>query len=213
MSQSRLGELVGRSASTVRSWEKDNSTPTDPEVLDALVAVLGVDQRTLYDKAGVEVPAEDAGPTVEQALATLFPDGSERGSDETHLSDEQAELRSAVTGEGSEVDVGEPEADEPQAGRATSPPYEPVSSLTATPSSAEPAFKAPPEPYSVSRATPPIAEPSYLEDASQRQLYRVRNLATIVLLVALAVVLLWAISTAIGALGDWWDDFFGLLRI
>ncbi len=61
--------------------------------------------------------------------------------------------------------------------------------------------------------TPPIAEPSYIEDQSQRQLYRVRNLATLVAAVALVIALMWAISESLSALGAWWEDFFGSLRL
>ena len=74
-------------------------------------------------------------------------------------------------------------------------------------------IREPPEPFVLSAATPPMVEPSYMEDSSQRQLYRVRNLATIVLLVALVIVLLWAFSSTIDALGSWWDDFFGTLKL
>ena len=73
LSQAQLGELVGRSASSIRSWERDVSTPTDPSVLNALSAILDIDGRALYDKAGVATPAEEAHPTVEESLASLAP--------------------------------------------------------------------------------------------------------------------------------------------
>ncbi len=77
----------------------------------------------------------------------------------------------------------------------------------------EPAFVAPPEPYFMTAPTPPVVEPSYMEDTEQRQLYRVRLLATIVLIVALVVVFLWSSSNALDAIGEWWDSFFGGLRL
>src|SRR5918996_1767355 len=77
LSQSKLGELVGRSPGTIRSWERDDSTPNDPEVLMALAAVLGVEQRTLFEKAGVNRPEIETSPTFEQELATLRPEGDE----------------------------------------------------------------------------------------------------------------------------------------
>ena len=52
-----------------------------------------------------------------------------------------------------------------------------------------------------------------MEDRFQRQMYRVRHLATLVMLVALVIVLLWSVSNAFSAFGLWWDDFFGQLRI
>ena len=73
LSQAQLGELVGRSASSIRSWERDVATPTDPSVLTALSAILDIDGRALFDKAGVETPAEETHPTVEESLASLAP--------------------------------------------------------------------------------------------------------------------------------------------
>ena len=52
-----------------------------------------------------------------------------------------------------------------------------------------------------------------IEDAGQKQLYRVRSLATVVLLVALVIVLIWATTSAFGALSEWWDGFVSNLRI
>jgi hypothetical protein len=72
---------------------------------------------------------------------------------------------------------------------------------------------APPDPYVQTPLTPTVADLSYVEEDSQRQLYRVRNLATLVAVVALVVTFIWALGEGIGALGDWWDDFFGNLRI
>ena len=73
LSQAQLGELVGRSASSIRSWERDVATPTDPSVLTALSAILDIDGRALFDKAGVESPPEETHPTVEESLASLAP--------------------------------------------------------------------------------------------------------------------------------------------
>ena len=76
-----------------------------------------------------------------------------------------------------------------------------------------PALVSPPDPFVLAPATPPLVEPSYMEDTAQRQLYRVRNLATLVLLVALGIVLLWALSSTLDALGSWWEDFVGKLKL
>ena len=81
------------------------------------------------------------------------------------------------------------------------------------PKSERAAFVSPPEPYVITAPIPPLVEPSYMEDASQRQLYRVRNLATVVLVVALVIVLLWSLSNTVEAVGDWWDEFFRTLRV
>ena len=79
LSQTRLAELVGRSPGTIRSWEAERSIPRDPAVLTTLAAILGVDEALLFERAGVERPAGPAletTPTLEQALASISPDGT-----------------------------------------------------------------------------------------------------------------------------------------
>ncbi len=172
LSQAKLGELVGRSQTAVRAWERDQAFPKEASVITALSAILGVDEQQLFEKAGQAVPARETSSTIEQALATLAP--------------------------GSAASAGpkEPELPAPVA----PPPIESVE---------QPAVK------TTMAARPPRipADRSYLEDRSQRQLYRVRALATLVALVALGVALLWAIGEGTGALGQWWDGFFGSLRL
>ena len=240
MSQAKLAELVGRSATTIRSWERDMSVPTDGGVISALAAVLDIDKRSLFEKAGLKLPVEETSPSVEQALASLSADsrGSMMGGSAPILSDEPE--RSPVGVEDPypvfELDLDDPPeqpvdvaavpapVEEPESPAKDSAPIgeptapddtlwrSPVTSTMASPTPA-PAFVEPPEPFVLSAATPPMVEPSYMEDSSQRQLYRVRNLATIVLLVALVIILLWAFSSTIDALGSWWDDFFGTLKL
>jgi hypothetical protein len=89
----------------------------------------------------------------------------------------------------------------------------PVASNVVTPSMPAPAFIEPPDPFVLAAPTPPMVEPSYMEDTAQRQLYRVRNLATVVLLVGMGIVLLWALSSTFDALGTWWEDFIGTLKL
>ena len=237
LSQAQLGELVGRSATSVRSWERDISIPTDPSVLNALSAILDIDGRSLYDKAGVEpAPAEEAQPTVEQALASLAPLPLEEPIEEDVEPDPfiagvaaaavveprldadselEAEVREHVD---PAYDPGPQTPEEPPTPveTFTLPPDlpvepEPIASDMST--SNDPAFVSPPEPYLITTPTAPVVDPSYLEDTDQRQMYRVRNLATVVLVVALAIILLWALNNTIDAIGSWWEDFFNTLRI
>lgn len=49
-SQARLGELVGRSASTIRNWERDKSTPSVPSDAVALAAVLGLSENRVWKR-------------------------------------------------------------------------------------------------------------------------------------------------------------------
>ncbi len=54
LTQQRLADLVGRSPSTVRSWERDRATPNDEVVIASLADVLGIGAGILSELAGVE---------------------------------------------------------------------------------------------------------------------------------------------------------------
>ncbi len=183
LSQAKLGELVGRSTSTIRSWERDTSRPTDPKAISALAAILGVDERQLFEKAGVERPAESDDQTVEQALATLTP------------------IQPV------------PVQDRPPSAPSEGRPEATTRAKTVPEPSDAPAFVAPAHPYLVTQVTPTVADQSYIEDAGQRQVYRVRNLATLVVVVALVIAFIWAFAEGWEAITDWWDSFFGGLQL
>jgi transcriptional regulator with XRE-family HTH domain len=223
LSQAQLGELVGRSASSIRSWERDVSTPTDPSVLTALSAILDIDGRALFDKAGVSTPAEETHPTVEESLASLAPLPLEEPIEETIEPDPLIASTAAVAAVEARLDAdSELEAEvqeEPEPAIDTfylradpEPQPEPVGAVQMS-NSSEPAYVSPPEPYLITAPTPPIVEPSYMEDDSQRQMYRVRNLATVALVVALAIILLWSLGNALDAMGTWWEEFTNTLRL
>ena len=61
MSQAGLADLVGRSASAIRSWERGSSTPTDEAVIRSLAAILGIEEGGLRSTVGMpaEVVPED----------------------------------------------------------------------------------------------------------------------------------------------------------
>jgi len=174
ISQSKLGELVGRSPSAVRSWEREQAVPRDAKVLTALSAILGVDENALFEKAGAKVPEAAAPSTIEQALATLDPE----------------------LAEGTTFGKAQPataEGQSPSFGRAAA---------AATPKAADGA----------TWVTPPNGA-SYVEDGSQRQLYRVRSLATVVAMLVLVIAFVWALSEGLGAFSELWDEFSGSFRL
>ncbi len=237
LSQTKLGELVGRSATTIRAWERDSSLPADGSVVTALAAVLDVDRQALFEKAGLEMPVEETSPTLEEAFASL---SSQTKLAPTLVGAEPAPIAIAPElGPGTELDTAKEPAEltrgpevlpeesleDPSPADEEYPVWEPVLSAatltsstsvgsnTVTPSMPAPGFIEPPEPFVLAAATPPMVEPSYMEDTGQRQLYRVRNLATIVLLVGMGIVLLWAVSNTFDALGSWWQDFVGTLKL
>lgn len=213
MSQTQLAELVGRSTSTIRSWERDKSRPNDAQVLSALAAILGVDERQLFEKAEVDLPdVVETSPTVGQALATLSMEEApvEEQDSIVVVGPDSAQRPPVVSVEQFRLDLVEvgDRFDEDGLRKAEAMREKALVSAVEGP-----AFAAPPDPYVQTPLTPTVADLSYIEDESQRQLYRVRNLATLVAVVALLVTLIWAFGEGIGALGDWWDDFFGNLRV
>lgn len=236
LSQAKLGELVGRSASTIRAWERDSSLPNDESVITALSAVLAVDRQSLFEKAGLEVPLEENSPTLEEAFASLgteprpSPVFGETASAPMPISEDlDSEIVVSIdSGESRKGPAPLDESTEPKEWKPDEEPYPvwepkfpeetlvkstPVVSNAVTSSMPAPAFVEPPDPFVLAAPTPPLVEPSYMEDTAQRQLYRVRNLATVVLLVGLGIVLLWALSSTFDALGSWWEDFIGTLRL
>jgi len=59
LTQARLAELVGRSPSTVRSWERDRGVPGDKAALTALMAVLGLTDEEVENAIGDQEGAAD----------------------------------------------------------------------------------------------------------------------------------------------------------
>jgi len=104
MSQAALADLVGRSASAVRSWERGSSTPTDERVVRSLAAVLGVHEGTLRTTVGM--PAERATDDVEEiggvGLAAFTDSDAEASpaadrSDETEGTDEEVPVGTEIS--------------------------------------------------------------------------------------------------------------------
>ncbi len=225
LSQAKLAELVGRSTATIRAWERDKSRPNDPKVVSTLAAILGIDERQLFERAEVDQPmVVETSPTVEQALATLSvetapaPESDDVDidldlSDVDELTPAPAPIPVPVSVEQYRLDLVAMD-DGAKDDRVDAAPAvrQPRRERALVAAAAGPGYVAPPEPY-VQTPVTAVSDLSYIEDDSQRQLYRVRNLATLVAAVALVVMLIWAFGEGIGALGEWWDEFFGNLRL
>ncbi len=104
LTQQRLADLVGRSPSTVRSWERDRATPNDETVIDTLSAVLGVDKAILSGLAGVEF--DDASPEPDSSSALL------EGVPQIGLSEDRPEVSAAGGSAGTDV-IFEDEENQP----------------------------------------------------------------------------------------------------
>jgi transcriptional regulator with XRE-family HTH domain len=174
MSQARLAELVGRSTSTVRSWERGRTEPS-PDALDALVAVLGMD--SYDDETVIEMPAVVAGVAPESFKA------SDTLDDEESHGQADVPFPQAGTDEGDDVtsliDIGA--ASEPVAGEV----------LVDAPS----AINLASDPGSV--IVSPEATVSFVDQPKWTVRYLVRIVATVGVLLGLAVVGRWAASGAL----------------
>ena len=102
LSQARLGELVGRSSSTIRNWERDKSTPAARSDAVALAAVLGLDEAEVLDRAGFEVDGERTHQTVEEAYASLTPSSTVREDQDVRPETDEELDRESAPGEAEE---------------------------------------------------------------------------------------------------------------
>lgn len=251
--------MVGRSPATVRSWESDKSTPNDPAVLSVLSAVIGIDERTLFEKAGVERPVYvETSPTIEEALASLAPiDKSEPMDGESDSAPLQ--LVSAKVPDLDAVDVEEVALEDiatvvPQVSVPEMTPLfdagedddqwgleeileeydavdeiSPVGSIAAVGAGAMDASPtgemtvAPRSPVPVPTTAPisnrgrttvliPV-EASYIEDPSQKRFYQARTIATIAGMAGLLIAFIWAAGQGLGAVAEWWNEFFENLNL
>lgn len=239
LSQARLGELVGRSATTIRNWERAQASPSERSDVVALAAVLGLNEGEVLEQAGFEPPVVEDKPTMEQAYASLT---SETVRVMAAPSVEGTPADEAQAAPEPEIDVdstpppdvrsaaieAEPDVEEIEAPVFQMPPAfeETVSALPDFPIGAE-SGRLEGDPTEVQadrgrtrRAAPPTVleaatpgEPSYIEDADERERYRVRAVATALLVVAILIVLLWSFDRATDALGGLWDDLIDSLAL
>ncbi|HEX2152631.1 MAG TPA: helix-turn-helix transcriptional regulator [Acidimicrobiia bacterium] len=214
-SQARLGELVGRSASTIRNWERGKSTPASRGDAVALAAVLGLEEHEVLESAGFDVGDDRSHQTVEQAYASLAP--PEETPSERPVEEEE---ESAVAVD-SPAEKQAPTEDIPEDAGTPEPPERRSRRLAAVPVPTEMSARAvKDERREVARAAPPTVletappdEPSYLEDPDERQRYRARAVATAALVIFLVIVFIWSFDRAVDALGTMWNDFVGMLEI
>lgn len=201
LSSARVGELVGRSPATVRGWERGRSQPDDPVVVSSLAAVLGIEESDLFVAAGMEPPRASTPFSLEETLSTIAPTTS-RGSSIQH--------------ESRVPDARSPERERSTASHRTlSDSDSPLDKVrTALESLLDAWRKQQQRPEPASRtlgqpAAPPkrrsMASLSYMEDVEQRWSYRVRSMLTAAGIGLLGIVLLWAGSQLLSAVGDVWD--------
>ena len=189
LSQARVADLVGRTAATIRAWEHGKSTPTDPGTITSLAAVLALDEGDLLRSAGIEPPMPRAQLTMEQILSEIAP----------------ANLPPVVP-----VDPAVERMPAPVewmlAPAASTVDETPTVSQVVVHGKHQRTAAVPIEQVRLSVLPPPQPQDlSYIEDSSQRLLYRFRALATAVGVIITAVLFIWAYQGATEAFGTMWD--------
>lgn len=222
LTTSRVAELIGRSPGTLRAWEKGTSRPTEDSVVSSLAAVLGIEERVLFEAAGLEPPVLESSPSMRQALSTLTPRDRVERSDHP---DGTASGREAT------ADRPEDSASFSRSGREPGPNSATLdggddeeSTLAETASSTvahvrtrgrsgfadrlrAATVRRAPRPASAPSTLPPVPmAPSYMEDANERWSYRLRSIYTAAGVLLMFIVLGWAASNFLESLGELWSQ-------
>ncbi|HEY7564775.1 MAG TPA: helix-turn-helix domain-containing protein [Acidimicrobiia bacterium] len=205
LSQARVAQLIGKSASTVRAWEQGRSKPADRQAVSALAAVLGLNEHELLDHAGFERLPDLAPRSVRDELSAL-------ASERAVVIPVQTEAPTPV-----QVDRG-PRHLHGDTETASKPRHKVVPDSTteaANPTARSAKVTAP----KVTTVGPPVprvvatSNVSYIEDEEQKGFYRRRAVATAVVLVVLVIVLWWSLGRTGGAIGEFIRSFFNELNI
>lgn len=212
LSSTRVAELVGRSPGTVRAWERGRSQPDDPVVVSSLAAVLGIDETELFVAAGMEPPRVSTPFSLEETLSAIAPTASQRATESVEIpdapddgggkharsvEDEKLEGReSALDRLRTAVETVAESFGDSNKRRQGRPPFPKVQSAMMSPQM--------PVATSASRKRP-FAALSYMEDVEERWTYRIRSVLTVTGVGALGLILIWAGSELLGAVGDVWD--------
>ena len=226
LSPHRVGELIGRASGTVKSWERGRTVPADPHVVTSLAAVLGLDELALFRAAGLNPPDHREALTIEQELATIAPRSAP--------SDPPREVELQFIRAPAGAPSGAPELASEGVARNQGVETETASNETAQPeesvTDAVTAFlqkgvdviaeaSAPvleqfrkarkertrPAPRPIVSHQPVAPSGSYLDDPDEQWSYRLRSLWTAAGVGVLGILLLWAGSRALDALGDSWE--------
>ncbi|MGH8927915.1 MAG: helix-turn-helix domain-containing protein [Acidimicrobiia bacterium] len=201
LSQSRLAHLIGKSATTIRSWEHGRTNPGDARSVAALAAVLGLDESDLLGRAGFDAPAPKSPRSAREELSSLATERTElvalappvdvdRGF-HSHkvMDDDVAVRRESVTTTVQPRQVDGREQNGPKVTAvAPAPPH--------------------PLPHTVL-----VGGRSYLEDEEEREFYRRRSIITAAVLVFLLITAWWALGRTGSAIGEFIDGIVGSLDI
>jgi transcriptional regulator with XRE-family HTH domain len=216
LTQTRLAELVGRSPSTVRSWERDRTVPVDQPAIAALAAVLGLTEEEI--RSAVSGPAADVEDSI-QPIVEPSPDGDSTPPERPAETD-ATEAPPAMDADRIDMSDDRAVSSDPATGttRGSSPSDTPSQSESPKPWSPKPvpAVAVADEtvlveaPSAVSQVSGVVSHkprvPTYLDDPAEVRTYRTRTIVTAVLLILMVIVLSWAFTEAREALGSLFAD-------
>ncbi len=230
LSQAKVAELIGKSPSTVRSWELGRTSPSEPGVVSALAAVLGIDESILLGRAGFDEPVLTPRPSLEEELDGL------RHNDPTPIPPPEPLPPKEVKAKAKaprKLPVSRPSLFGLREGppRHLVPegielqPLPPLLAAATLPAETEekpisitvleaPKPEVPRRERKVTvlpRAATGAAR-SYVEDSDQLELYRWRGVVTMVCLVVLALAFWWALRNLGSAVSDFFGSFIDLLN-
>lgn len=212
LSQAKVAQLIGKSPSTVRSWEMGRTNPSEPAAVSALAAVLGLDEPTLLNRAGFPASA----PTRKARLQEEF-EGLKK-SDPSPIPPPPLPSPKAKP---ALAPATEPKPRPAAARHLVVKPIavaEPVEGAkTEIPITVEPGPGPLPTPSRSRKVTPilPLAASavrSYMEDEEQRQVYRWRNIITLICLFFLFLAFGWAVRNMGEAISDFVGGFVDALN-
>jgi transcriptional regulator with XRE-family HTH domain len=224
LSQSKVAQLIGKSPSTLRSWELGRSQPSDSSSVSAIAAVLGLDEHDLLGRAGFEASPEPTRTTMENDLSSLRQSAVEtlppvaamriQTNGPRHLGNRVPPVKRVLV----KVDTAQvvDHQDHPllTQGKQVAARIEtwaqsleqrlrdrPKREPRARPATTRVPRTSPPTPINPV-AQPVVVAKSYLEDEDERDFYRRRAAITTVVVVLLFVVFWWSLRNTGSAMGE-----------
>jgi transcriptional regulator with XRE-family HTH domain len=229
LTQSRLAQLIGKSPTTIRSWEHGRTNPADPGAVSAMAAVLGLDETELLGQAGFEesgTPTALSGrqelsslaserdimflPVVTEPSGPVMTDLPEPESEESALADDPIAVAAPAETEPITITISPERVPAPAAAAAEPALDEPIretpgprTKIVVTHQSATGA--------SLGSSNGYVGALSYVEDEAEKDFYRRRGVITALVLVFMVIVVWWGLGRTGGAIGDLIDAIVGSL--
>ena len=207
MTQTGLADLVGETTSVVRSWERGQSIPGDPDTLQTLATVLGVELEELLapaKAAGYVEPLPEIEPGVRQlgfgsSLNKTTHDATEVIAvvePEAEIEPTEAEVPAAVVDDEDVFEAAPAEDVPPQVAAAATrqAPARPASSTQVS------AIRR------IGRKRPSQAS-NYLDDPRELRSYRLRALYTAAGIIGLLIVGRFALAEVASSFSSIWSSF------